>query len=507
MGTAHWCHEELTMTDLDCAPPSFTNSDCVKVIFVDFINAKYELKFDVAAQAATVFSEIEFVADDHGLPVIILNQPVRSAHLDGKGVRLARRKSPDGAACFRVLSKSVSPGKHVLTVESRIAKKGPYGCPVTWIESDRVECIFNMSDLDRSGFGRKGEFLGAFLPANYNYDHFRMSFSVTVRNTRVPHSVFSNGTVSRKSKNWQVEFPEFFTSSCPWFHLGPKDDYSCISNEAFPFSNGRRIPIRAYTKRKWLEDEELCLEEFVKSTQEFLNQLEESFGPFPHDSVTIFAEPGDKGGMEYAGATKTKLGSLRHELDHSYFARSVIPVNGNAAWIDEAIAMWGDKGYRSRDKLPLTGANMGRRSPYIRTTHSKAYSVGRQFLAHLDYVFKKKNKKRGLKVFLAQYARQKRFQSVSVSEFQTLLEGFHGESLQDLFERCVYSNTAKRGPRGAMIDWNAVFATLPGDFTLDTLSAHETASWKPRAYLRQLVVRWMKEGRVKRTGRGMYQKI
>ena len=65
---------------------------------------------------------------------------------------------------------------------------------------------------------------------------------------------------------------------------------------------------------------------------------------------------------------------------------------------------------------------------------------------------------------------------------------------------------AKRKPRSPMIDWNPVFATLPGEFTLDTLSAHETASGKPRSYLRQLVVRWSKEGRIKRTGRGMYQK-
>ena len=64
----------------------------------------------------------------------------------------------------------------------------------------------------------------------------------------------------------------------------------------------------------------------------------------------------------------------------------------------------------------------------------------------------------------------------------------------------------KRGPRGAMIDWTAVFATLPDQFTLDTMIAHKTASEKPRAYLRQVVVRWSKEGRIKRTGRGMYQK-
>ena len=36
-----------------------------------------------------------------------------------------------------------------------------------------------------------------------------------------------------------------------------------------------------------------------------------------------------------------------------------------------------------------------------------------------------------------------------------------------------------------MIDWNVVFATLPDEFTLDTLSAHETASERPRGYLRQ----------------------
>ena len=64
----------------------------------------------------------------------------------------------------------------------------------------------------------------------------------------------------------------------------------------------------------------------------------------------------------------------------------------------------------------------------------------------------------------------------------------------------------KRGPRSAMIDWRAVFATLPDQFTLDSLLAHETAGEKPRAYLRQVVLRWSKEGRIRRTGRGMYEK-
>ena len=64
----------------------------------------------------------------------------------------------------------------------------------------------------------------------------------------------------------------------------------------------------------------------------------------------------------------------------------------------------------------------------------------------------------------------------------------------------------KRGPRRAMIDWIAVLATLPDQFTLDTVSADETAREKPRSYLGQVVARWAKEGRIKRTGRGMYEK-
>ena len=64
----------------------------------------------------------------------------------------------------------------------------------------------------------------------------------------------------------------------------------------------------------------------------------------------------------------------------------------------------------------------------------------------------------------------------------------------------------KRGPRGAMIDWTAVFATLPEQFTLDSLLVHKTAGEKTRSYLRQVVSRWSKEGRIRRTGRGMYVK-
>ena len=69
------------------------------------------------------------------------------------------------------------------------------------------------------------------------------------------------------------------------------------------------------------------------------------------------------------------------------------------------------------------------------------------------------------------------------------------------------TRTAKQPPRsrstvemlqGAMIDWNAVPKTLPGEFTLDAMTAKKATSAKPRSYLSQVVVRLSKEGRIKR---------
>ena len=419
------------MTDFTYAPPSFVNSACQQVVFVDFIHARYQLEFDAEAREATAFSEIMFNADIPGLAAISLNQPVRSACLDGQNVTLADQVSPDAKASFKVLSKLVSSGTHLLTIRSGLTEPGPYGFPITWLPSEpRLHCIFNMSDLRRDG-----GYLEAFLPSNYCFDQFRMSFSVTVKNSPVTHSVFSNGVVSRLSPlHWKVEFPSFFTSSCPWFHLGPSDEFQTLQDQ-FLSSDGRTIPILVYTKSS--RQAGSLMDSFVQLSKLILHELESEFGPFPHGSLTIFAkeEKEDDVAMEYAGATATDLMSLRHELNHSYFARSVIPANGDAGWIDEAIAKWADRGY-PRSEVPPEPFNMGWRSPYIRTTSDKAYTVGRDFLAHLDYVLRERG---GLKPFLAKYAKQKRHQTITALEFQELVEDFHGASLQQLFEAHVYS--------------------------------------------------------------------
>ena len=137
------------------------------------------------------------------------------------------------------------------------------------------------------------------------------------------------------------------------------------------------------------------------SAKTILHDLESAFGPFPHGSVTDLARGTRPRAMEYAGAAATHIGALRHELDHSNFARSIMPANGNAGWIDEAIATWGDSGYLPSEKEPENGVNMGARSPYDRTTSRASYRVGSRFLAHPDHDSReRRGPKRGLKSFL-----------------------------------------------------------------------------------------------------------
>jgi hypothetical protein len=333
----------------------------------------------------------------------------------------------------------VSPGRHELKITNTFENDGPPKGPsrrpvkpVKWYSDQKaVRCCFRMSDVKRDG-----GFLEAYLPSNFEYDHFRMTFSVKVINSKADHSVFTNGTRCKTGKNeWKITFPCFFTTSCPWFHLAPADRYVKLHSE-HASSDGRSLPILLYTTPKRIQ-RGVSLEEFRDLTETVLCELESDFGPFPHDSLTIYALGIGKGGMEYAGATVTQLRSLRHELNHNYFARSITPANGDAGWIDEAIAKWSDLAYPRICNPPRRTSNMGKRSPYKRTTSRDAYRTGRDFLGYLDYVLRYQG---GLKPMLADYVTRKKHTTVTAKEFQCLVEAFHGESLDLLFKTYVYAD-------------------------------------------------------------------
>lgn len=67
--------------------------------------------------------------------------------------------------------------------------------------------------------------------------------------------------------------------------------------------------------------------------------------------------------------------------------------------------------------------------------------------------------------------------------------------------------TKGRGRRRTTVNWNSVLNGLRRTFNIDNIARKSAVKNKPRAYLRQVVVRWAKEGKIKRTGRGKYRKV
>ena len=71
----------------------------------------------------------------------------------------------------------------------------------------------------------------------------------------------------------------------------------------------------------------------------YIPRLVGLFGPFPVPELSILLT-GWGSGMEYYGAMRTGLGSLRHELGHMYFATTAINRTWRDTWLDEAIVSW-----------------------------------------------------------------------------------------------------------------------------------------------------------------------
>jgi hypothetical protein len=147
--------------------------------------------------------------------------------------------------------------------------------------------------------------------------------------------------------------------------------------------------------------------------------------------------------MEYAGATSSGTDSLYHELNHSYFARHVLPGDGDAGWIDEAIASWQDNGFPELPSIDFK-TNMGSRGMYIRYTDSRAYSEGMEFMGYLQSLLKKEG---GLIPFLKQYHDQWKENHIYTLGLQGFLEKTTGRSFAQAFQHFIMNPDGKfEGP-------------------------------------------------------------
>lgn len=402
-------------------PQSFT-VESSKAVFVDFKTANYHVIYDGEKKAATVTAKIEFESFETGRPVFDLVANPISVLLDKEEVTAPVVKTPSGETTVRVISKIVPKGKHTLEVVA------PLTALVNFDGANGVKSAFWTSDLDERNF------LERYLPANLEFDTVKMNLTIEFKGIKSSaQNIYTNGIVKGAGDKIEISYPDYFNCSAIFFHTTPKDAVNEISF-TFKSKDGRDLPVIIYAgKSAWTGLSNL--ERFKKSTIEILDELEADYGPFPHPTVTIYNA--GSGGMEYQGATMTDFGSLGHELHHSYFARGVMPANGNSGWMDEAIASWRDNNYPSASTLNGS-SRMSSRPYYTRTTDMAAYTFGARFMALLDGKFKNQG---GLKSYLRHMVDQKLFQPLSIDEYIDEMSSFYGVSVREDFKRYTFGNS------------------------------------------------------------------
>ena len=396
------------------APANFSTS-YGNVVFADFQEATYNITYDSNKKLVSAVSTISFLTSEEGMPLFDLLDNPTQIILDNEVVQNKIIQSPDKDTQFRIMLKNLKPGLHSVIISS------PMTSGISFL-ADGVSSAFWFSDLDDRSY------LENYLPANYEFDQYKMTFNFEFIGAK-KQKIYSNGKVTKLSDtNFSVQFPSTYTSSSLYLHTAPEGRFKEI---AFNYHSidGRDIPGIAYGSNP---------EGMKKQTLISLAKLESEFGPFLHQSVTIFNPGGNGGGMEYCGATVTSLWALNHELTHSYFARGgFMPANGNSGWIDEAITTWSDEGSKSNSDLGSMRSNMAGHSQYRRLTDDDAYTKGRDLMANLHYKFQANG---GLKSFLNQLIQTDSFHPMTTEEFVFKISNYYSEDLTSYFKKYVYSS-------------------------------------------------------------------
>jgi hypothetical protein len=389
--------------NLHLAPPDFNYQE-MRATFVDFKKAHYEITYDVRKKLTTVKSRIEFDSRSLGSPLFDLIPDAKNVYLDGMPVSVVEISAPNDSK-LRMVNAVISDGHHVLEMENTIRENVKY---LWWKRG--VHSAFWIRDL------KDRKFLEQYVPSNFEFDQYQMTFVIKFEgNDRVNQDIFTNGEVKEIEKNvYQIDFPSYFTVSCPYFHTTPKGrmrrfDYTYKS------ISGREIPMTVYSP--WY----LKTSSFKRYSLQVMEELEADYGAWAHPRFLAYGTLPGTGGMEHSGATATSLGALDHEMLHSYFAKGVMPANGNSGWIDEAIASWRDYGYQ--------------RLVYNRQTDSRSYALGREFMGYLDYRLQDVG---GLKAFLKAYFAAYKHQVITTEHFKNNLEFFSGLDLTSDFNTYIW---------------------------------------------------------------------
>lgn len=411
--------------DLDKAPPAFAYLDRMAVP-VDIETVHVDYGFDVATSVAHAKATVTFRSGQAGYPVFDLVPAATALRVNGQEVaptELQTVVDPTRVTKVRVLHWPVAANtEYQVEIEYNLSTSD-----VTF-SSGKVRVGFFMDDLGAGGRG----FFEKYGPSNFEFDQIKFSFDVHLEGTAIEHEVFTNGDlVATGANSWHVDFPDYFTTSSPYFHLAERGRFIA---QHYTFNGmSADIPVTIYSQST------STTATGVTDTKRYLVELENTYGAFAHAGVVVYLTPSG-GGMEHCGAAMTSLSALGHELTHSWFARGVMPQDGNSGWIDEAIASWRDAGYPRAPMGPnRSPVNLGGFSVYRRHTSTDAYTLGQQLISEFDGMFSGQG---GMRAILRELFAEAKRTTISNAFLQHFLEAHTGQNLTGVFNRYVFGRAS-----------------------------------------------------------------
>ena len=415
-------------SDLEHLPKSFkihpADSVDAPAVFCDFDTATYDITYDQNTSTAQVKAAIDLVTYETGYPIFDSVVDPTHVSIDGEAVASTAVRTPSNETTVRVIQKQVAAGTHHLEIDLPLKE-------LLSFDQDGVKSAFWMTDLKDRGY------LERYLPTNFIFDRMKITLHLHFIGNTHEQAIYANGVVTKESdtqnqtQNYTVEYPETYTPISIFFHTTPAKDVAEI-RFSFHSIDGRTVPAVLYVADQLNTDNTARLQALRDSALSIISNLESDFGALPHPSLTIYIA--GSGGMEYSGATMSSPTALNHELFHSYFARGVMPADGNAGWIDEALAVWRDTHFPSHATLSGTSI-MASHPYYTRATDPDAYSFGAAFMGYLHQKFAAQG---GLKPFLRYMVQTHLFTPYSTADFSKEMGLFYHTSVEADFQHYAY---------------------------------------------------------------------
>ena len=421
-------------TNFNLAPPAKT-VDGLLAVPIDIQHLAATMAFDAATESCDVDATVDFVVGPTGgHPIFDLRQTIGAAWLDGTPIAPALLGHHDFGggtdAGLRVVEAHLSAGSaHQLRVTYQLALPAALnsgsGPPTYAWSSGRLNLKFWYTDL------RAGRYLDSWLPGNLLFDQFSAELELSIANTAIAHRLISNGARTDLGTNhWRLSFPDHFTVCSGMLRIQPLDEIeSRVGTTTLP--GGSSVAIHCFKGAGSSID--LATQETEIATR--LAADVTAAGAYGHGSrFTVFFE--GPGGMEYAGAARTSLSALAHEIFHSWWARGVQPASQNDAWWDEAWTVYVTGGY---GPAPLSFARapveLFSQNPWVRSTPGGSYSSGRDVFRGLAAILGDPT----LKSLMRQFYEDRPQRPVTTLELESaLLCGSGQASLVDVFHRFVY---------------------------------------------------------------------